>query len=200
MRAGPLTRLTLLMAAVQFLASCFHSHQAADIDWAAMASAGAFRLGGGDRLHVEVQDHPELSRDVVVRPDGMITMPLIGEISARDRLPEELAKDITRQLSRFVKSPVVTVSVQQVNSYAVYVLGEVRRPGEYRASEPMTVLQALARAGGFTEFARKGRILVLRRRSGQPDLSIPIDYDAIVSGDAPQQNIVLAGGDTVIVP
>ena len=174
--------------------------QTMPVDWEELAKPRAFKLGGGDRIHIEVQEHQELSRDVVVRPDGMINLPLVGEVSARDRLPEQLAEEIARQLERFVKNPVVNVSVSEVNSYAIYVLGEVRRPGEFRAAEPRTVLQSLALAGGLTPFASPSRIHVLRKRPAQTDLVIPIDYGDIVSGKRPEQNILLHSGDTVVVP
>ena len=174
--------------------------RAEDIDWKALSSTGAFHLGGGDQIHVEVQGREELSRDVVVRPDGMITLPLVGEMSARDRLPDQLAQDIARHLERFIKSPSVNVSVREVHSYAVYVLGEVRSPGEFRGQEPRTLLQALALAGGFTPFASTNSILVLRKRPGKSDMVIPLRYVDILSGKAPEQNIMLASGDTVVVP
>ncbi|MBM4321002.1 MAG: hypothetical protein FJ125_13885, partial [Deltaproteobacteria bacterium] len=171
-----------------------------EVDWEDLAKPLAFKLGGGDRIHIEVEEHPELGRDVVVRPDGMINLPLVGEVSARDRLPEQLAEEIARQLERFVKNPVVNVSVSEINSYAIYVLGEVRKPGEFRATEPRTVLQSLALAGGLTPFAAPNRIHVLRKRPSKTDLVIPIHYDDIVSGKAPEQNILLHSGDTVVVP
>ncbi len=197
--------LALLGAGALLLASwgvcsCSGSPGGAEVDWQQLAGSAHFTLGGGDTIHLEVQGHDELSRDLVVRPDGMVTVPLVGDVMARDRLPEQLGADIARQIERFVKSPQVLVSLRAVQSYAVYVLGEVRRPGEYRAPEARTLLQALALAGGFTEFADRDRILVLRRQPGHPALSIPVSYKAILSGTAPEQNIFLASGDTVVVP
>jgi len=170
------------------------------VDWAALSKQAAFTLGGGDRIHVEIKGREELTRDLVVRPDGMVTVPLIGDVLARGRLPAQLGDEIGRRIERFVKSPVVTVSLLEVRSYAVYVLGEVRRAGEHRAQEPLSLVHALALAGGLTEFASPSRILILRRQPGQQDLVIPVSYRAIVSGDAPEQNVLLHSGDTVVVP
>ena len=180
-------------------ASCGAGRSAA-VDWKALSQDAAFTLGGGDRIHVEVKDREELTRDLVVRPDGMVTVPLIGDVLARGRLPEQLGDEIGRRIERFVKNPVITVSLLEVRSYVVYVLGEVRRAGEHRVQEPLSLVHALALAGGLTEFASPSRILILRRRAGAEDLVIPVSYRAIVSGDAPEQNVLLHSGDTVIVP
>ncbi|MDY0058655.1 MAG: polysaccharide biosynthesis/export family protein [Myxococcota bacterium] len=197
LRRGCCLGLVLSLGA---LTVCGCGPKSGPVDWAELSRPRSFKLGGGDKIHVDVEGNAELSRELVVRPDGRIDFPLIGEVEVRDQVPEQLAATIAAQLERFVKSPVVSISVREVNSYAFYVLGEVKRPGEFKAAEPRTVLQALALAGGFTPFASPNRIHVLRKRPAQTDLVIPIRYHDIVSGEAAEQNIPLQSGDTVVVP
>ena len=121
-----------------------------------------FLLGPEDVLEVVVWKNQDLSRQVVVRPDGMISMPLIGDVLASGFTANELAYEISQRLKTFKEYPTVSVSVKEVNSYIVYLLGEVSKPGKYQLKSYTTVLQAVAMAGGFTPFASKNRIHVLR--------------------------------------
>lgn len=158
-----------------------------------------FRIGPGDRLKISVWKHDELSQEVTVRPDGNVSLPLVGEVHAAGRSGPEIAKDVEGRLSKFYTEPApVSVVVTEVKSYKIYVLGEVQRPGELVPGQSLTVMQALAMAGGLTPFARRDAIVVLRRDE-RGERRIPISYSAVVAGDL-QQNLVLQSGDTIIVP
>ena len=163
-----------------------------------------FLLGPEDVLEVVVWKNQDLSRQVVVRPDGMISMPLIGDVLASGLTANELAHEISQQLKTFKEFPTVSVSVKEVNSYIVYLLGEVSKPGKYQLKSYTTVLQAVAMAGGFTPFASKNRIHVLRNsRNGggmTHEMRIPVKYDELVSGTGTEGNFYLRSGDTIVVP
>jgi polysaccharide export outer membrane protein len=158
-----------------------------------------YRIGGGDVLTVFVWREPDLTRDVTVRIDGRISVPLLGDVVAAGKQPEELAEELRQQLSRFVEAPKVTVGITQDANSRFYVVGRVNRPGEYPMTGRTTFLQALAIAGGFAEFAKTGRILVVRRQSAQ-DLALFVDYKKLSDGEELEHNIVLLPGDTIVVP
>lgn len=158
-----------------------------------------FRIGSGDRLKISVWKHEDLSQEVTVRPDGNISLPLVGEVRAGGRTGPEIAKDVEARLAKFYTEPApVTVVVVDVKSYKVYVLGEVQKPGELVPGQQITVLQALAMAGGLTPFAQKDAIVIVRRDAGG-ERRIPFNYSAVVAGDL-QQNLPLQSGDTIVVP
>ncbi|MGZ3416648.1 MAG: polysaccharide biosynthesis/export family protein [Polyangiales bacterium] len=158
-----------------------------------------FRIGSGDRLRINVWKHDEISQEVTVRPDGNVSLPLVGEIRASGRSGPEIAKEIEAKLAKFYTEPVpVTVVVTDVKSYKIYVLGEVAKPGELTPGQPITVLQSLAMAGGLTPFARRDAIVIVRRDE-RGERRIPFSYSAVVGGDL-QQNLVLQSGDTIVVP
>jgi len=163
-----------------------------------------FLLGPEDVLEVVVWKNQDLSRQVVVRPDGMISLPLIGDVRASGFTANELAHEISQQLKTFKEYPTVSVSVKEVNSYIVYLLGEVSKPGKYQLKSYTTVLQAVALAGGFTPFASKNRMHVLRNSrngGGMPhEMRIPVKYDELVSGTGAEGNFYLRSGDTIVVP
>jgi len=124
-----------------------------------------YRLGPEDVLDVFVWKEPDLTTAATVRPDGKISVPLIGDLPASGRTASQLQQEITKRLSHFVSEPVVTVIVKQFNSFTIPVLGEVRRPDVYKVSRKITVLDAIALAGGFTEFAKKDHVIVIRKSS-----------------------------------
>ena len=124
-----------------------------------------YRLGPEDVLDVLVWKEPDLTTAATVRPDGKISVPLIGDLPASGRTASQLQQEITKRLSHFVSEPVVTVIVKQFNSFTIPVLGEVRRPDVYKVSRKITVLDAIALAGGFTEFAKKDHVIVIRKSS-----------------------------------
>ena len=174
-----------------------------------VAEAGSakkdFLLGPEDVLDIVVWKNEDLSQKaVVVRPDGMISMPLIGEISAGGLTANQLANQIASRLKEFKERPAVTVSVKEVNSYYVYVLGEVGKPGKYQLKSHATVLQAVAVANGFTVYAAKNKMKVLRQMQGEDgkthEIRIPARYDDLVSGSGEIGDFVLKTGDVIVVP
>ena len=124
---------------------------------------GSFLLGPEDVVAVFVWKEDELSTTATVRPDGLITLPLVGDLAAEGRTPHQLQEEIRQRLEKYIAVPVVTVMVQEINSRQISVLGEVRRPGRYRLGPQTTVLDAVAMGGGFTEFADRNKVTVLRR-------------------------------------
>ena len=153
-------------------------------------------VGRGDVLRIHVWKEPDLTLDATVRLDGMITVPLIGDLQAAGRAPSQLARELASSLGRFVESPRVTVGVTQANSARVYVVGEAVRPGEFLLTGGMTVLKALALAGGFKEFAKRESIVIVR----EDRTVIPFNYRRVAEGKDVGQNVLLAPGDTIIVP
>lgn len=164
-----------------------------------------FVLGPEDVLDIAVWRSEDLTqKSVVVRPDGNISMPLIGEIEASGRTAKELAAHITERLKEYKEKPSVHVTVKEVNSYYVYVLGDVAKPGKYQVKSHATVLQAIAMAGGFTAYAAKNNLQVRRTVVGQDgrskEFKIPARYDDLLSGEGEIKDFVLKTGDMVVVP
>lgn len=164
-----------------------------------------FLLGPEDVLDIVIWKNDDLSQKaVVVRPDGKISMPLIGEVTAGGLTANQLASHIASRLKDFKDHPTVTVSVKEVNSYYVYVLGEVGKPGKYQLKSHATVLQAVAVANGFTVYAAKNRMQVIRNVQNEDgkarEIRIPARYDDLISGRGEIGNFVLKTGDVVVVP
>jgi polysaccharide biosynthesis/export protein len=159
-------------------------------------AAPGYVIGLGDVLRVVVWKEPDLTLEAAVRPDGMITFPLLGDLPAAGRLPGELARTLVTELDRFIEKPRVTVSVSQATSARVYVVGQMVRPGEFPLSGRMTVLKALALAGGFKEFARPDSIVIIR----EDQTVIPFNFKRIAEGKDVSQNVLLLAGDTIVVP
>jgi polysaccharide export outer membrane protein len=161
-----------------------------------------YHIGVTDVLRIDVWRNPELSVDVPVRPDGQISVPLLDDIQAEGLEPTELKQVLTREFSEYVESPHVTVIVLQMNSQFVSVLGAVNREGRIPLTRELRVLEAIAASGGFTTFADKDNIRIVRRTADGHggEVEYRFDYDAYRKGKAPGTNIVLANGDTIIVP
>ena len=159
-------------------------------------------IGVSDLLQINVWRNPEVSSAATVRPDGTITMPLIGDIKVAGRTPTDVKAEISKRLTAFVKdeSAVVTVAVTGVNSYRFTVAGNVVRPGIFTTRYYVTVAEAIAMAGGPTRFADTDQVLVVRTDPNGRVRQIPIDYDAVRSRDRPEQDLVLMSGDTVFLP
>jgi len=163
------------------------------------ANQPEYRIGGGDKLQINVYKESDLTQALQVRPDGRITLPLIGDLAAAGQTPMQLQRKLTESLREFVSNPVVTVMVVEVADRVVYVMGEVNTPGAVPLKGSMTVLQALAVAGGFKDFANKGGIKVLRKTPGSDRVeTIPFSYKDALRTDAPV--FYLIEGDTVVVP
>lgn len=150
-----------------------------------------------DVLQISVWKETDLQREVLIRPDGKISFPLVGHISAAGRSPEEVQQIITEKLSRYIPDPVVTVAVSRLAGYKIYVLGKVAKPGQYVVPQ-INVMQALSLAGGLSRFASEGNISVLRG-SGEEQQVLPFDYDEVAEGENLKQNIILQPGDVLIV-
>jgi polysaccharide export outer membrane protein len=153
----------------------------------------------GDVLDVQVWKETEISKQVPVRPDGKISLPLINDVQAAGLTADQLTSDLTDKLKKFISDPQVSVIVAQVNSQRIYVMGEVLRGGTYPLLPGMTVLQGLSDAGGFTPFASPKKIYVLRDEAGK-QVKLPFDYNGVVKGKKPEENIPLMAGDTIVVP
>jgi polysaccharide biosynthesis/export protein len=161
-----------------------------------------FVVGVADHLAIRVWKNPDLSAEVIVRPDGTITMPLLGDLTAAGRTPTQLRDDVTRQLANFVRDEgaVVTVAVTQVNSYSFTVSGNVERAGTFRSDKYVTVIEAIQLAGGPNRYASPGRMRLIRTDRDGKTRVIPISYDDIQSGKRPEANLALLPGDQIFMP
>jgi polysaccharide export outer membrane protein len=159
-----------------------------------------YKIGSGDVLDIITWKEPDFSReDILVRIDGKISFPLLNDIQATGRTPVELKTEIENGLKKYVESPVVTVVIKNPASQKFYILGEVVRTGEYNLLKNLTILQAFALAGGFTEWASKDEIILFRNEGGRESI-IRVDYKDIIKGEGFKQNIELRVNDTIIVP
>lgn len=180
------------------------SHAATKNEAASIAAAKAddntFVIGTGDVLSINVWKEADISRSVPVRSDGNISLPLVGEVQAAGRTPLKLEQDIAVKLKNYISEPEVTVIVQQINSEKFNILGQVARPGSYPLANASTVLDAIAIAGGFRDFAKKKSIYVLRQNADGTQTRLPFNYKDVVKSQNPQQNIKLQSHDTIVVP
>lgn len=165
----------------------------------APAPESSYQIGPNDILNIFVWKEADLTRDVTVMPDGKITYPLIGEITAQGQTASELKKTITDKLQNFVTAPEVTVIVKESRSQVVYTVGKLTRPGPYPLAPGMTVMQALSAAGGFAEWADNKNIIIIRREGGK-ETQLRFNYKEFTSGEKLEQNILLKPGDTLVVP
>jgi polysaccharide export outer membrane protein len=165
---------------------------------------GDYEIGPDDLLEVSVWKEKDLQREVLVRPDGWITFPLVGNLRAKGRTALDIQEEITTRLRKYIPDPVVTVSIKKVAGYKIYVIGKVNKPGEYVVGRYVDVLQALTLAGGLTPFAAEGDIRVLRKQETEDgtvkEIVLPFDYADVKKGRGLQQNIFLKSGDVVVVP
>ncbi|MFZ0706873.1 MAG: polysaccharide biosynthesis/export family protein [Candidatus Korobacteraceae bacterium] len=160
----------------------------------------SFVIGAEDLLTINVWKEQELSRQVPVRPDGMISLPLLGDVKAAGLTPLQLQDLLTADLKKYISDPQVTVIVTQVNSLSFNVVGEVLKPGYYPLTRRMTVLDAIAMAGGFRDFAKIKKIYVLRTAADGKEVRLPFNYKNVVKGKNMSQNIELEPRDTLVVP
>ena len=163
------------------------------------ANGYAYLVMAEDVLEISVWKEESLKREVLIRPDGMMSFPLVGHIQAAGMTPEELEKIIAKRLKSYISDPVVNVSVIKASGNKIYVVGKVNRPGMYVVGQFVDVMQALSLAGGLTPYADGDDITILRRE-GNKELVFEFDYDDVEDGDSLEQNIVLKSGDTVVVP
>ena len=160
----------------------------------------AYTVKPGDTLQVSVWKEPDLQGPVLVRPDGMFSFPLAGQMDARNKTVAELQTELTTKLKKYISDPVVTVSIQEIKGNKVYVIGQVQKPGDFVVNPRVDVMQALSMAGGATPFAALGDIMILRRTDTGQQQALPFKYTDVVRGRNLQQNIILQAGDVVVVP
>lgn len=158
-----------------------------------------YTIGADDRLAISFWRDKDLSAEVVVRPDGRISLPLLNDVQAAGLTPDQLRERLTQAAGQFVDDPNATVIVKEIHSRRAFVTGNVEKPGMYPLNGPMTVMQLIASAGGLREFVG-GKNIVILRREGDRDVRLAFDYQAVLKGRDLQQNIELRPGDTVIVP
>lgn len=158
--------------------------------------AREYVIGAGDILDVRVFGEPDVSSGVIVRIDGRISLPLAGELVAAGKTPAALSESIEKKLEKFIEAPEVTVMLSEGRSKTYYIVGEIASPGEYDISRPFTVLQAIARAGGFGEWAKKNRIMVV----GEKQKITYFNYDEFLRNPKSAKNVTIKPGDTIVVP
>lgn len=172
-----------------------------DMDKSTLIVTVDYIIGPEDVLDITVWKNAELSKSVTVRPDGRISLPLIGDVVAVGKTASQLADAISGKLKEYKENPQVSIMVSQVNSYAIYVLGEVARPGKFPLKSKTTILQAITIAGGFLPSAARNKLVVFRfGENGEKDVKLRASYDDIVLRDGVGQNITLKPGDTLVVP
>ena len=188
----------VMVAAVAMMAMPVHADDTMQPALVSQLDPG-YRLGAEDVLLVSVWKDEQLTREVVVRPDGMFSFPLVGDIQAEERTVEDIRGDLVKRLTKYIPNPNVSIAVTKVISYKVYVVGRVNKPGEYVVGHYTDVLQALSLAGGLTPFAAENEIKVMRRVRGE-QYAIPFRYGDVRKGRDLEQNIILHRGDVVMVP
>jgi polysaccharide export outer membrane protein len=165
----------------------------------AFAQEKAYHIGPGDILEISVWKDPELSRQIVVPPDGIISFPLISKINTKNLTVGALKKIVTERLSEYIPDATVTVMLVEINSLKAYVIGKVNNAGEFPIDMETNVMQILAKAGGLTPFASKGNINILRQKEGTIS-KMPFNYGEVEKGRNLEQNIILKAGDVIVVP
>jgi len=165
----------------------------------ASASDDSYIIGCGDTLFITVWKEEALSKQVIVLPDGKISFPLVGEITAAGNTVTELNNALLKKIMRYMPEAVLTVEVQQVNSMLVYIIGKVNNPGKFMLNSQITVMQALAMAGGLNPFADEDDIKIFRKINGEDHIFL-FDYEKVSEGKNPEQNIPVKRGDVIVVP
>jgi polysaccharide export outer membrane protein len=167
---------------------------------ATKAHDDSFVIGNDDVLAINVWKEPDVSRSIPVRSDGKISLPLVGEVQATGRTPLKLEQEIAERLKNYIAEPEVTVIIQQINSQKFNILGMVNRSGSYPINNSATVLDAIALAGGFRDFAKQKSIYILRQNSDGTQTRLPFNYKDVVKGQNLSQNVKLQPRDTIVVP
>ncbi len=163
-------------------------------------SKDEYVIGPEDVLAINVWKEPEISRSVPVRPDGKISLPLVGDLPASGLTTDKLRDNIAAKLKEYISDPEVIVIVQEVKSRTFNIFGKVQKPGDYPMAKPMTVLDAIAVAGGFLDFAKTSKVYVLRREVDGSRRMLPFNYKLVIKGQGLEQNVELQPGDTIVVP
>ncbi|MGH7233609.1 MAG: polysaccharide biosynthesis/export family protein [Nitrospiraceae bacterium] len=201
--SSPVTAGAQITAGAQALgqpsSSIGNSMGAAASEKESLVVTSEYRIGPEDVLEISVWRNSDLSKMVTVRPDGRISLPLIGDIQASGLSPIELTAALTARLKEYLETPTVSVMLQEVNSYSIYVVGQVQRPGRFFLKSKTTLLQAITLAGGFTPKAERNRMVILRWKGGN-EVKLNASYQDIVIRDQSDQNVILKPGDTIVVP
>jgi polysaccharide export outer membrane protein len=171
---------------------------ATKVETAILSNANDYKIGPEDLLDISVWKNPELSRTVPVRPDGKVSLPLVNDIQAAGLTPTALRQQLIDRLSEFIPAPEVAVIVREVHSMKVAVVGSVKTPGRYELKSAATVLEMIALAQGFTDFASRDRVVILRQENGETK-RIPFNYRKVAAGDE-ESNLVVQPGDIIVVP
>ncbi|MFQ5432910.1 MAG: polysaccharide biosynthesis/export family protein [Nitrospinota bacterium] len=203
MKSGNRMALALLLLAFTAGVSLVYPYSAAAEKTAAPSTVkkGEYVIGTEDVLDILVWKNVELSRLVTVRPDGMISLPLLGDIQAAGRTPDELRIEIVKKIKNYQKSAEVAVIVQEVNSRRIFIVGDITNPGAYPIKSRTTVLQAIAMAGGFNQFASKNSLVLIRENGDGKRKKIKIRFGDIVNVKKDKDNnLILMPGDTIFVP
>jgi polysaccharide export outer membrane protein len=164
------------------------------------AHDNTFVIGNDDVLAINVWKEPDISRSIPVRSDGKISLPLVGELQAAGQTPGQLELQIAGKLKSYISEPEVTVIVQQINSQKFNILGQIGRPGAYPLTNSLTVLDAIALAGGFRDFAKQKSIYILRQNAGGGETRLNFNYKDVIKGKDSAQNVRLQPRDTIVVP
>jgi polysaccharide biosynthesis/export protein len=159
-----------------------------------------YQVGAGDMLAIYVYKEPDLSRVLPIRPDGKLSLPLIGDITAAGFTVAQLQTTVNQLYEKYIENPAVTIMVQEARSKRFNVVGEVQKPGSFTLAQPTTVLDSLALAAGFRSFAKPKKVYILRPLENGKVQRIPFNYVRVIKGESPQENILLQSGDTVVVP
>jgi polysaccharide biosynthesis/export protein len=191
--------MTIFWLAMSVFACVSQGRASGSNDSGAQRSEPLYIIQPDDMLEIFVWKEPDLTRKVRVRPDGRISFPLIQDLQAAGISPGELKTEVEKKLRDFLNAPDVTVIVENIQGYSVYVLGKVQKPGKYTAEKPVTVLQALALAGGFQDFAKKTDITITRTL-GKDHTVFGFNYPDVIKGKKADQNLILKPGDVVVVP
>jgi polysaccharide biosynthesis/export protein len=165
----------------------------------ALSAEGSYKIGPGDVLEISVWRDESLTRDITVPPDGTIAFPLIGEVPVKRLTVTQLRERITKRLSDFIPDATVTVILKEIKSLRAYVIGKVRKPGQFAISMDTTIMQLLSMAEGLNPYAKESDIYILRQKDGAT-VKIPFDYKRIMKGEKLEQNILLDRGDVIVVP
>ncbi|MBN2468042.1 MAG: polysaccharide biosynthesis/export family protein [Deltaproteobacteria bacterium] len=198
-RGGLLCHFLLFICLPIFFLSCTTTTPVPSTTTVDLPESSEYILGSEDVLEVLVWKEADLSKVITIRPDGKISLPVVGDLQAAGLSAEQLRENIRQALTDYVDEPTVTVTVQQINSLKIFIQGEVNQPGVYDLKSNFTLLQAVSLAGGFTEWAKKDRISIFRK-DAEKMVTIRVNYDKIISGEDPGQNILLKRGDTIVVP
>jgi len=166
---------------------------------AAQVVEDKYQLGPEDVIEISVWKEPDLTKQIAVSPDGKVSYPLIGDVQVAGKTVKQVREEISKRLEKFVTDAQVTVILLKTQYYKIYVVGKVNKPGEFLVGRPANVMQALAMAGGLTPFASPSKIVVLRRVGGI-EQTLPFDYKSVSRGDFLEQNVTLLPGDVVVVP